>query len=126
MKRVMKVLSGTTSGKDPLEIDGQDIHYMKAATLKDYTPDEAREKLDTYFKFLVVRDPIKRLWSGYLDKVYLGEFSHISRLAIRKFRKDASEEDSQCGLDATFGEFLRLTADQPGLNEHWTPFVDLC
>ena len=126
MKRVMKVLSGTTSGKDPLEINGQDIHYMKAATLKDYTPDEAREKLDTYFKFLVVRDPIKRLWSGYLDKVYLGEFSHFSRLAIRKFRKNASEEDSQCGLDATFGEFLRLTADQPGLDEHWTPFVDLC
>ena len=73
---------------------------------------------------LVSRDPYSRLFSAFIDKVFLPK--NIAFGIAKRLRKT----NDSCANDLTFEEFLTdiLTSVRGGqkLNIHWTPIVNLC
>jgi hypothetical protein len=79
------------------------------------------------YKFMFVRDPYARLWSAYLDKLYLPDFWRLHGKDITKFRPNPSDHSKTCGNDITFGEFLTyVVSSVRPVNDHWHPIYKIC
>ncbi|XP_055393355.1 carbohydrate sulfotransferase 14 isoform X2 [Bubalus kerabau] len=124
-KRVLKVLAGVLDNVDVrLKMD----HRSDLVFLADLRPDEIRYRLQHYFKFLFVRDPLERLLSAYRNK--FGEIREYQQRygveIVKRYRAGAGP--SPAGDDVTFPEFLRYLADEDPerMNEHWMPVYHLC
>ena len=72
---------------------------------------------------LVSRDPYSRLYSAFIDKVFLSLFPSLCN-RIR------NQDTSVCSQDVTFEEFLRYiifrVKENKILNRHWAPIFSLC
>uniref|UniRef100_A0A2K5XEQ1 Carbohydrate sulfotransferase n=1 Tax=Mandrillus leucophaeus TaxID=9568 RepID=A0A2K5XEQ1_MANLE len=124
-KRVLKVLAGVLDSVDVrLKMD----HRSDLVFLADLRPEEIRYRLQHYFKFLFVRDPLERLLSAYRNK--FGEIREYQQRygaeIVRRYRAGAGP--SPAGDDVTFPEFLRYLVDEDPerMNEHWMPVYHLC
>ncbi|XP_044518146.1 carbohydrate sulfotransferase 14 [Gracilinanus agilis] len=124
-KRVLKVLAGALDSVDVrLKMD----HRSDLVFLADLRPEEIRYRLQHYFKFLFVRDPMERLLSAYRNK--FGEIREYQQRygaeIVRRYRPGAGP--SPAGDDVTFPEFLRYLVDEEPerMNEHWMPVYQLC
>ncbi|NXU48430.1 CHSTE sulfotransferase, partial [Turnix velox] len=123
-KRILKVLDGTLESVDvKLKMD----HKSDLVFLGDLRPEEITYRLDNYFKFLFVRDPMERLLSAYRNK--FGEIKEYQQKygveIARRYRKNGG---NSAGDDVTFSEFLRYLLDEEveRMNEHWMPIYNLC
>ncbi|KAF7690132.1 carbohydrate sulfotransferase 14 [Silurus meridionalis] len=126
-KRVLKVLSGALADVHVhLKMD----HHADLLFLSDFTPDEIRHRLRTYFKFMFVREPMARLLSAYRNK--FGEIKAYQHKygaeIVRRYRKGYAKKGKVAGDDVTFPEFVRylLDEDPERMNEHWMPIYNLC
>ena len=124
-KWVMLRLQGNTE----LEAGNKLVHWTKIPRLNEFSADEINKKLKSYFKFVFVRDPLKRLVSGYRDKFMKRsvDFQHVyGKLIAKKYRSNANATGN--GSDITFTEFLRYVGDSDinSMNEHWKPISKLC
>ena len=126
MKRIMLILSNANYTKDPLAIDSLFIHRIVQKSFINMSKEEIAYRLENYHKVMVVRNPIQRLWSAYLDKVYLVQFVNIVKRIVESYRENPTERERACANDATFSEFLKFTADNPEFNEHWMPYNQVC
>ncbi|XP_063809527.1 carbohydrate sulfotransferase 10 [Pseudophryne corroboree] len=105
--------------------------------LSSYSLSDVHERLNSYFKFFIVRDPFERLISAYKDKFVNNPrfepwYKHnIAPVIIRKYRKDRTE--AKGGLQ--FQDFVRYLGDpnhkfldiQFGDHIiHWLTYVELC
>ena len=91
------------------------------------------KKLDVFFKFMFVRDPLERILSAYKNKFrnkkntyFPGRFG---KYIIKKYRKNANNRSLATGDDVTFDEFVQYLLDprkKHPLNEHWKPMHELC
>ncbi|XP_077466646.1 carbohydrate sulfotransferase 10-like [Stigmatopora argus] len=107
--------------------------------LSSLTSQEITDRLENYFKFLIVRDPLERLISTFEDKFLFTKPSEswykytISTAIIRKYRRGLPYL-SNTGL--LFNEFVRYLGDTEGRQSidwlagphisHWATYVDLC
>ena len=75
------------------------------------------------------RDPYSRLFSGYMDKIFLSLFSMEESKILRSQRKNVLG-GSGCIKNATFQEFLRTIVEYTErgqrINKHWAPITTLC
>ena len=105
--------------------------------LSDFTPEEARFRLETYFKFIFKRHPLDRLVSAYRDKFQKSENSwntpfHLNygRAIVKKYRQNPTESALESGSDVTFVEFVRFVIDRYNagekLDNHWATMGTLC
>lgn len=63
------------------------------------------------YKFMVSRDPYTRLWSGYLDKLFLPDFwIMFGGKIISQVRKNPDIISRTCGHNVSFPEFLEYVA----------------
>ena len=99
---------------------------------------EDREKLfKDYFKFIIVREPMERLYSGYHDKLKsnLDEkeqgykryyLRRIGTKIIKMFRPDAPNYVLKSGRSVKFDEFLgflnKKMNNRSNVDPHWRPF----
>uniref|UniRef100_A0A8C2VF30 Carbohydrate sulfotransferase n=1 Tax=Chinchilla lanigera TaxID=34839 RepID=A0A8C2VF30_CHILA len=123
--RHILVLAGVLDSVDVrLKMD----HRSDLVFLADLRPEEIRYRLQHYFKFLFVRDPLERLLSAYRNK--FGEIREYQQRygaeIVRRYRPGAGP--SPAGDDVTFTEFLRylVEEDPERMNEHWMPVYHLC
>ncbi|XP_061746018.1 carbohydrate sulfotransferase 10-like isoform X2 [Nerophis ophidion] len=107
--------------------------------LSSLTPQEITHRLNTYFKFIIVRDPFERLITTFEEKFLFRKptevcFQHtIAPAIIHRYRKDFPFL-ADTGL--MFDEFVRYLADadaretmdwQFGRNiVHWATYAELC
>ncbi|XP_051581202.1 carbohydrate sulfotransferase 14-like [Myxocyprinus asiaticus] len=126
-KRVLKVLSGALANVDiKVKMD----HRTDLLFLSEFSPDEIRHRLQHYFKFLFVREPMARLLSAYRNK--FGEIEAYQHKygaeIIRRYREGYTNDEKIVGNDVTFTEFVRylLDEDPERMNEHWMPIYNLC
>ncbi|VDI70971.1 chondroitin 4-sulfotransferase 11 [Mytilus galloprovincialis] len=66
----------------------------------------AEDKFKHYFKFLFVRDPYNRLFSGYIDKLFNPNVMYWKAVGIPAKRLSNPEAKRSCGHDVTFSEFI--------------------
>ena len=107
-----------------------------------------RHKAEDYMRFMFVRHPFSRLWSAYLDKLFLPDFwrqvgtsvvwnvRRKSASAVVSSNNNNNHQHQQqqqqqqqqrslaCGNDVTFAEFVEysLLAHEP----HWEPIYLRC
>ena len=114
----VKSLLWTLNGKQ--KYIGMDIHKV-AKILKLKFVNQSSYDVDTYFKVIVVRDPIDRLWSAYLDKLY-------TSTELAKYFSDifSDERGKLCQDSITFLDLLRKTIQHPGFNVHIQPYMNAC
>ena len=125
-KRVMMALEGRAS--DPNDVDK--YHHRGFTFLEDFPPRGIQRRLNNYFKFMFVRDPLDRLVSAYNNKFVSRNSTYFhkrygQRIATKYRRKTRKPYK---GDDITFKEFFRYLSDTKvgEMNEHWMPYYELC
>ncbi|GIY59361.1 carbohydrate sulfotransferase 11 [Caerostris darwini] len=135
-KRVLLSLQNSET-KDPLSIAGNETHQANVfKTLNQFTPEEIKTKLKSYWKFVFARHPYERILSAYRNKFeesYVDYFrKRFGTEIIKKFRTSPSKESLEKGHDVKFIEFINYIASlkvndwKKQFNEHWRPVFDLC
>ncbi|OWF36691.1 Carbohydrate sulfotransferase 14 [Mizuhopecten yessoensis] len=115
------------------------MSVVKAFTMDRYEVHSGAYEYDEDFMFktlkkkraftaVVSRDPFTRLFSAYIDKVFLiGKLNKKFGLTLRS-RLYATQEES-CGYDISFQGFLDQVvamAANGEYDEHWLPVSNLC
>ena len=99
-------------------------HHVKSFAVK--FDDAARRKSRTV---LVSRDPYSRLFSAFIDKMFL-PLSYPQAISIVKRQRSIANGTFSCANNLTFQEFLQdvvLTARVgKTFNRHWAPIFSLC
>ena len=124
-KWVMLRLRGRTKS----ELKGR-VHTYNLPNLSDSPPREVQRRLRNFFKFVFVRDPLKRLVSAYRNK-FLRKNPYFHKRYGRRIAKRYRNTDSNIkhnGSDITFTEFLQYVGDSnlEDMNPHWMPISELC
>lgn len=102
-------------------------------------------RLKTYYKFMIVRNPLERLVSGYRNKLEgpvsysdQDKFPNNLRVQILEQYRDSElrhwrMENGKSGsstltISVTFAEFVRhfIETDVMKLNDHFRPSIDIC
>ena len=138
-KRIIRFLNKDHLPKisSPLDIPRGFVHMGKRinTTLIHLENNTKRspELLNTEKTVMFTRDPYSRIWSAYLDKLFLPDFwSSVGVPAIKAKRKNATKHSLQCGDDVTFEEFLRHILPQEKrlridpVFAHFTPVHGVC
>ncbi|KAG8451836.1 hypothetical protein GDO86_003866 [Hymenochirus boettgeri] len=137
-KKVLIVLNGAFSSIEEIPENVVHDHEKNGLPrLSSYSAQDVNERLNSYFKFFIVRDPFERLISAFKDKfIHNPRFEpwykhNIAPVLIRKYRKN--RRMSRGGLQ--FQDFVRYLGDpnhrfldlQFGDHIiHWVTFVELC
>ena len=98
--------------------------------LNTYTPEEQLYRVQHYFKFLTVRNPIARMVSAYENKLERQHpdsqwyQKHIGTYIIKNYRRNPSMESLEKGHDVTFDELARFIANDKDkffqrYDRHW-------
>ena len=134
-KRVMRFISKDYKGryKSPENIPRIYTHFgpyvkMQVIHLRNFSNPAV---LDYKLKFMFTRDPYERLWSGYLDKLYLPDFWWwLGTKIVNETRPNADARSLKCGDDVTFEELLRYTTSKlihgERVNNHFSPVYTQC
>lgn len=94
-----------------------------------HSPDDIRNVLKNYYKFMVVRHPLHRLTSTYADK-FKKENRWFAKLhgfkIVRKYRPHADRKLKRTGQGINFEDLLKYIKDG-ATDGHWQgPFNDWC
>lgn len=129
MKRLILTLQNFTDDSNAIKyFDQRGFEFLGNVALG-----ERKHMLDTYFKFLFVRNPFVRIVSAYRNKFYSKNVQfqiRIGKEIVRKYRKPSIPVDEVKGDDVTFLEFVKYLIDEKNylqnMNEHWMPMYELC
>ncbi|RUS83460.1 hypothetical protein EGW08_008776, partial [Elysia chlorotica] len=100
------------------------VHFNNTVS-EPYNP--STHRLERYpTRILVARDPLDRVLSSYLDKLYLPDFWHSlgMRISRQARRREDSAEQVTCGKYVTFSEFVSASFGEPEV--HWDPVHSVC
>lgn len=130
-KRTLIVLSGKESNPDNLK--HEQVHYGGyLKTLNRFNQKEIMHRLQTYKKFMFVREPLDRVVSAYRDKFENpNDYYHnlFGKPIISRYRPTPSAEALKTGNGVTFKEFVQYLLDghRPvGMDIHWEQMNKLC
>ncbi|XP_027032963.2 carbohydrate sulfotransferase 12-like [Tachysurus fulvidraco] len=142
-KRIMIVLSESlrvygVPFRNPLDIPIQYVHGLSLRHLNLYPKAVMKQKLQTYKKFIFVRDPFVRLVSAYKNKIQSPiepYYKTIGKKILKQFgnvSNPASVEQAYAqGIVPSFSDFIQYILSLPARNyakfdEHWKPTVHMC
>ncbi|KAL8619528.1 hypothetical protein ACOMHN_011879 [Nucella lapillus] len=131
-KRVFSVLDGSNSGRSVFNISGTAIHRAQSAfsTLAQGSGSflAVHHLFQASRKILFVRDPLHRLFSGYVDKFFSP--CSFASLEAGVFRNcfNVTKNNSSCTRGLNFTEFLLYVTNDRGypVNEHFLRQHSLC
>lgn len=145
MKLLFILLQGKYTLEDLLAKNVRITHksYLRnVKTLGDLTASERETRLRNYYKYMIVRDPLERLVSVYLNKISRKTMQHktflkLRRDIIKEFRmpqptnynasNSSFSEAPTSSTIPTFTEFVRyFVAYRHLLDDHFQAMFDLC
>ena len=100
--------------------------------MSEYNASENSKRLQTYFKFLFVREPLHRLLSAYQDKFFGKNRLYtdgLRPLIVKANRPEDVEDVSTATNNVTFTEFLRYIVNPSNYlarDPHWRQYEHLC
>lgn len=131
----MRFLNGDVKPNvhNPLEVDRMYVHYGPMKNTKVYDLHNETQRIEASssgYKFMFARNPYSRLYSAYIDKIFLPDYWRSAARPIVKRRPDVSEWRQQCPNDISFPEFTKFVVDSIAkksyVNEHWAPVTWIC
>ena len=131
-KRVLYFYSGHRNISNPFVLTLGSAHAVPQNLTVKLDDEKLSGMMSNYFKFLFVRDPFKRLFSGYVDKIFsrYDFWGPFSSTIINKFRPNASLLQKRCGYDTTFPEFVKFViyymSRRESFNGHFLPIYQHC
>lgn len=143
-KRIMIVLSESLKVygvpyRNPADIPIEDVHGSSLQNLNAYPKEVMKQKLQTYKKFIFVRDPFFRLISAYGDKLKNKNQIYYEMIGVKILRTfgnvsipPASVEKAHAdGIVPSFYNFIQYILSLPEENpseydEHWRQAIHLC
>lgn len=127
---VIQILAGKSKSKSPFDIDPGDALGGNVKTFSDLPFYMITAIVSSYKKFIIVRNPFERLFSGYIDKIFSLTFSHIGKHIVLTQRPNATHHSKQCGHDVTFAEFVKYFIQGERTKKHrdghFIPMYDHC
>ncbi|CAH1786203.1 unnamed protein product [Owenia fusiformis] len=136
LKAVFKTLN--TTERNPIRTleNSPIIRKERFPILTDFNKTEQDRILRTYTKVIFVRNPFRRLFSGYQNKFVTINYPFWSRGMragiIKTFRPNPSNKSLTCGHDTKFEEFLSYVialSEKGGVENmdiHWQPIDIEC
>ncbi|XP_078670393.1 carbohydrate sulfotransferase 11-like [Branchiostoma floridae x Branchiostoma belcheri] len=121
-----------------VDISDVELLAFRFKKLKHYSEEEARLRLATYRKIIVVRDPLERLASAWMDKFvyqpkhrnfwgFVNGLNHRLRTYRERNLPDKSKQGTFNDKKAvSFRDFLFGVSKRLDDNEHWLSFNRLC
>lgn len=106
--------------------------FERLLNRKDLRFEMLNSVINNFDKFMFVRDPYRRLLSGYVDKLVSpnGHWGFIGTYIISTIRKGADAVSISCGNDVKFTEFIKyvIESEKSGRqrNIHFTPVYEHC
>ncbi|KAL9960347.1 hypothetical protein ACROYT_G033794 [Oculina patagonica] len=91
----------------------------------NYTEEERSKRLQTYFKFVFVREPLQRLLSAYKNKFIQKPraSNDIRRVIVQAFRPQDFEPEGENFV--SFSEFIQYFSNNISRNRHWRQYEKL-
>ncbi|XP_054751002.2 carbohydrate sulfotransferase 11-like [Lytechinus pictus] len=133
-KRVMMILNG--SKKKLSEISSDEVHFNNGMKrLAGFTPRDRQHKLETYKKFIYVRNPFVRLLSAFNNKYgniiqYRKDkyFQGFAKTIMKQFRPHATSRELRTGENITWTEFVKFLTQpkRPFFDDHWEEMFKIC
>ncbi|XP_025089886.1 carbohydrate sulfotransferase 11-like [Pomacea canaliculata] len=110
--------------KSPWELKRNAVHSNRHSHGQKW--EAVAQEVQDYMRFVFVRHPFSRLWSAYLDKLYLPDLWRAAGVTVvAKLRNSsATAKAKRCGNDVTFREFLEYSLEVKDL--HWDPIFQRC
>ena len=97
--------------------------------LSKYNQAQRAEILKTFYKVLVVRHPLDRLVSAYVDKFVMNEGKNLKTVyggaILKLFHPNASTEAIDKGEGVTFPDFINFILSGH-MDPHWKPIHSMC
>ncbi|CAH3022331.1 unnamed protein product, partial [Porites evermanni] len=113
--------------------DVNDMHDNKhyKFLFNDYSDEDIKVRLQSYFKFLFVREPLERLLSAYnnkfVQKKWPGKIIESYKKKILERYKQDEPSSSSSEHDLTFKKFIYYVSDVGfDRNTHWRSYGPLC
>ena len=108
------------------DIDAIKVHQEPWPLLRDSFKDakELEYKLKNYRKIMFARDPLERLWSGWVDKLYLGQSDSFGKDILVRSRHIESRDSMRCTVhDVGYSEFVNFVShvSQPQVTVNQDP-----
>jgi len=98
--------------------------------LSQYTDKQRSERIQTYFKFLFVREPLHRLLSAYKDKIIGRDRRYGKRTRkqiVKAYRPhDYKPNGDHNNINITFAEFIQYFSNDVPRDQHWRQYEQLC
>nr|XP_039260304.1 carbohydrate sulfotransferase 9-like isoform X1 [Styela clava] len=129
-KKVLLVAEGLVNASDATELSG-DIHDIANLNLHLQTLSDVKEikhRLNTYYKVIMVREPLHRMLSAYRNKFENSKNEFFKRMAKKlheKYSNSSIPTDKSSPL-LSFKEFATHVSSTDDNNEHWQLFYRLC
>ncbi|XP_040016584.2 carbohydrate sulfotransferase 8 [Gasterosteus aculeatus] len=130
-KRTLIVLAGLAPNARSIKHDtAHGGRYLRE--LNTFDRKGIMHRLETYTKFMFVREPLERMVSAYRDKLENpNDYYHnlFGKPIISKYRANPSPEALNTGNGVTFKEFVQYLLDvhRPvGMDIHWDQTNQLC
>ncbi|KAK7088010.1 carbohydrate sulfotransferase 13-like [Littorina saxatilis] len=132
--RVMKLLIGRVGEGELFNksfLHGRGMQGKASFSDERNTPETIHKILENYdHKFFFVRDPFSRLFSAYMDKVFLPDHRMLAIARrgglTREEEEGGGESSRQCLLNVTFQTFLEVVTSHKKNDPHWLPMHRHC
>ena len=113
--------------------DVDDVHLNKhyKFLFNDYSDEDIKVRLQSYFKFLFVREPLERLLSAYNNKFVNRKWpwrmiESYKRKILERYKQDEPSSDSS-DQNLTFKKFIYYVSDVGfDSDSHWRSYGPIC
>ncbi len=127
-KTVLALASGKwNSSRMPHVHNPRVLQSLGIRYFNHLSPADQRQRLDRYFKFLVVRNPLDRLVSAWRNKmVVTGAYGFMAKKILKQHPEMENYNSTGRRRIPAFAQFAEFLMDNQTMDRHWKTIASTC